>query len=199
MARNSRRALWTAKVLGNLPASKRSIDSDEALAARHSPLGRRAFSGVVLGIDPSLRGTGLALVEFSPHGAKLLFSCTLVFKPKVPLPICLGEIFEGVRETLTRAKVKHVAIEETIFVQSRKVVHILGAARGAAIAAAARGGVEVFEYAPRRVKQAVVGLGGASKEQVIALVAQHLSCVHLPSDEADAAATALCHAFTWRE
>ncbi len=199
MARNSRRALWTAKVLGNLPAQKGSGDDDEILAARHTPLGRRAFLGVVLGIDPSLRGTGLALVEFSPTGARLLFSRTLKFKPKVSLPACLGEIFEGVREALTKTAVKHVAIEETIFVQNRKAVHILGAARGAAIAAAARAGVEVFEYAPRRVKQSVVGRGAASKEQVVALVAQHLGCAHLPSDEADAAATALCHAFTWRE
>jgi crossover junction endodeoxyribonuclease RuvC len=198
MARNSRRALWTAKVLGNLPARKSSIDDDEVLAAQHTPLGRRAFQGIILGIDPSLRGTGLALVEFSPVGAKLLFSRTVKFKSTVPLPTCLGEIFEAVREILTKTTVKHVAIEETIFVQNRKAVHILGAARGAAIAAAARAGVEVFEYAPRRVKQAIVGRGGASKEQVVALVAQQLVCAYLPTDEADAAATALCHAFTWR-
>jgi crossover junction endodeoxyribonuclease RuvC len=199
MARNSRRALWTAKVLGNLPNKMRTPDEDEVLGAQHTPLGRRTFSGIILGIDPSLRGTGLALVEFSPAGARLLSSRTVKFKPTVPLPTCLGEIFEAVRETLAHTKVKHVAIEETIFVQNRKAVHILGAARGAAIAAAARAGLEVFEYAPRRVKQSVVGIGSASKEQVIALVAQHLGCTHLPSDEADAAATALCHAFTWRE
>jgi crossover junction endodeoxyribonuclease RuvC len=199
MARNSRRALWTAKVLGNLPAQQYSADDDEALAAQHTPLGRRAFSGIVLGIDPSLRGTGLALVEFSAAGAQLLSSRTLKIKVTVPLPSCLGGIFEAVREILAKTAVKHVAIEETIFVQNRKAVHILGAARGAAIVAAARAGVEVFEYAPRRVKQAVVGRGGASKDQVVALVAQHLGCARLPSDEADAAATALCHAFTWRE
>ena len=198
MARNSRRALWTAKVLGNLPNQVRSIDEDAALGSQHTPLGRRAFHGIVLGIDPSLRGTGLALVEFSPAGARLLSSRTVKFKPAVPLPTCLGEIFEAVRETLANTKVKHVAIEETIFVQNRKAVHILGAARGAAIAAAARADAEVFEYAPRRVKQAVVGRGAASKEQVVAMVAQQLGCAHLPSDEADAAATALCHAFTWR-
>jgi crossover junction endodeoxyribonuclease RuvC len=199
MARNSRRALWTAKVLGNLPARAGSLAEDEALAVQHTPLGRRAFSGIVLGIDPSLRGTGLALVEFSPAGARLLSSRTLKFKATVPLPTCLGEIFEAVREILAKTEIRHVAIEETIFVQNRKAVHILGAARGAAIAAAARAGAEVFEYAPRRVKQAVVGRGAASKEQVVALVAQQLGCARLPSDEADAAATALCHAFTWRE
>jgi crossover junction endodeoxyribonuclease RuvC len=78
-------------------------------------------------------------------------------------------------------------------------VHILGAARGAGIAAAAVAGVEVYEYAPLRVKQAVVGFGRASKEQVAGMVAQHCKLkTALPTDESDAVATALCHAFTWR-
>ncbi len=195
MPRNLRRALWTAKVLGQLPA-RRESDDDEALAASYQ---RRAFQGVVLGIDPSLRGTGLALVEFAPEGTRMLYSQTVRVPAKLPLPACLAEIFHAVAEALGRTCVKHAAIEETIFVQNRRAVHILGAARGAAIAAAAVAGVEVFEYAPLRIKQAVVGFGRASKEQVARTVMQHLNLkTALPADEADAAATALCHAFTWR-
>jgi crossover junction endodeoxyribonuclease RuvC len=195
MPRNLRRALWTAKVLGKLP-DRRGADDDEALA---TPYHRRAYQGVVLGIDPSLRGTGLALVEFAPEGARVLFSRTVKLPATRPLPVCVAEIFRAVEDALGRASVKHAAIEETIFVQNRRAVHILGAARGAAIAAAAVAGVEVFEYAPLRIKQAVVGFGRASKEQVARTVAQHLHLqTALPADEADAAATALCHAFTWR-
>jgi len=195
MSRNSRRALWTAKVLGQLPARGAQVD-DEALAA---PYQRRAYQGVVLGIDPSLRGTGLALVEFSPNGARLLFSRTVKMPAKQPFATCLAEIFRAVEEALTKARVRHAAVEETIFVQNRRAVHILGAARGAAIAAAAIAGVEVCEYAPLRVKLAVVGLGRASKDQVAGMVAQHLKLkTALSPDESDAAATALCHAFTWR-
>ena len=185
----SRRALWTAKVLGRLPPANRARDEeDAALAQRHSPLGRRAFIGIVLGIDPSLRGTGLALVEFSAQGARLLASRTVKVKADVPFAACIGEIFHATQELVNAAPVKHAAIEQTIFVQSRRTVHVLGAARGAAIAAVALAGVEVFEYAPLRVKQAVVGHGRASKEQVARMVAQHLSLPKpLPTDEADAA------------
>ncbi len=194
----SRRALWTAKVLGKLSARPRGTD-DELAEAQFGRVGHRAFHGVVLGIDPSLRGTGLALVEFLPEGAKLRYSRTVAMKATVPFASCLAEIFRAVQETMARGQVKHVAIEETIFVQNRKAVHILGAARGAAIAAAAIAGVEVFEYAPLRIKQAVVGFGRASKPQVGGMVAQHLQLkIALAADESDAAATALCHAFTWR-
>jgi crossover junction endodeoxyribonuclease RuvC len=95
--------------------------------------------------------------------------------------------------------VDHVALEKTIFVQNVATAQILGAARGAAIAAAALAEKPVFEYPPLRVKQAVVGVGNASKEQmartVMALVGHGRP---LGYDEADATGVALCHAFTWR-
>jgi crossover junction endodeoxyribonuclease RuvC len=85
-------------------------------------------------------------------------------------------------------------------VQNFQTAQILGAARGAAIAAAALREVPVFEYPPLRVKQAVVGLGRASKEQVARTVMALLGHSRtLAVDEADAAGVALCHAFTWRE
>jgi crossover junction endodeoxyribonuclease RuvC len=101
---------------------------------------------------------------------------------------------------LADARVRHVALEQTIYVQNIRTAQILGAARGAAIAAAALGDLPVFEYPPLRVKQAVVGAGRASKEQMARTVAMLLGLGRsLPSDEADAAGVALCHAYTWRE
>ncbi len=90
-----------------------------------------------------------------------------------------------------------VALEQTIFVQNIKTALILGAARGAAIAAAATLNKPVFEYPPLRIKQAVVGYGRASKHQVTHMVKQMLDLGDaLAFDEADAAGVALCHAYT---
>jgi len=196
MGRKSNRALWTAKLAGKLPDGVVTLKRSETPEAATL---RQTFRGVVLGIDPSLRGTGLALLRVAAGEAQLLFSRTVRVKTEVALAPCLGMIFNAVAEALERAEVTHVAMEQTIYVQNFQIAQKLGAARGAAIAAAAVRGLPVFEYAPLRVKQAVVGLGRASKEQVARTMAQHLKLKEaLPSDEADAAATALCHALTWR-
>jgi len=155
----------------------------------------------VLGIDPSLRGTGLALVEFAPGRSPILLRCqTLRVPPKRSMAFALGEIYRAVAAMIEGARVRHVALEQTIYVQNIRTAQILGAARGAAIAAAAVAGHEVFEYPPLRVKQAVVGAGRASKEQMARTVMALLGHGRpLAFDEADAAGVALCHAFTWRE
>lgn len=163
---------------------------------------RQSFAGQVLGIDPSLRGTGLALVEFAPGRAPVLLRCrTVGVSAKRSMAFALGEISAAVTAFLRDFEVRHVALEQTIYVQNFQTAQILGAARGAAIAAAALHGHEdVWEYPPLRVKQAVVGVGRASKEQMARTVMALLGHGRmLASDEADAAGVALCHAFTWRE
>ena len=190
MAKSSRK-LWTEHL------AKKSSG-----ASRPEPevvLGN-AFSGRVLGIDPSLRGSGFAVIEHRGGGRpKLLETATLKLGPKLSMPECLGAIGNQVDDFLNQHAVDHVAIEQTIYVQNFQTAQILGAARGAAIATAAMRGLPVFEYAPLRVKQAVVGLGRASKEQVARTVLS-LTGTELGQrfDESDAAAVALCHAFTWR-
>jgi crossover junction endodeoxyribonuclease RuvC len=112
----------------------------------------------------------------------------------------LAEIHRAVTTFLDGVEVRHVALEQTIYVQNFQTAQILGAARGAAIAAAALRERPVFEYPPLRVKQAVVGAGRASKVQVARTVMALLGHARtLAPDEADAAGVALCHAFTWRE
>ena len=159
-----------------------------------------AFSGRVLGIDPSLRGSGFAVLEYTAdRTARILETATLKLHAKLSMPECLGAIGNQVDDFLNQHAVDHVAIEQTIYVQNFQTAQILGAARGAAIASAAMRGLPVFEYAPLRVKQAVVGMGRASKEQVARTV-MSLTGTDLETrlDESDAAAVALCHAFTWR-
>ena len=82
--------------------------------------------------------------------------------------------------------------------QNFKTAQIMGAARGAALSSSAIRDVPVFEYAPLRVKQAVVGFGRASKEQMSQTLAQMLHLPKpLPYDQSDALGLALCHALTW--
>jgi crossover junction endodeoxyribonuclease RuvC len=203
MARMNARQMWTAKLAGRpVPAAmalpRNAADSATvSLAVRP----RAPFVGCVLGIDPSLRGTGLALIEFGAGRQPVLLRCaTVSVAPKHSMAVALGEIHRAVTAFLAGADVRHVALEQTIYVQNIRTAQILGAARGAAIAAAALRERPVFEYPPLRVKQAVVGAGRASKEQVARTVMALLGHGRtLASDEADAASVALCHAFTWRE
>ncbi|MEO6001565.1 MAG: crossover junction endodeoxyribonuclease RuvC [Opitutus sp.] len=185
------RDMWKAKLMGRVvPATGTPVVS----------LQRTAFAGRVLGIDPSLRGTGLALIEFVPGRAPVLLRCqTVNVSAKHSMAFALGEIHRAVLSFVDGTDVRHVALEQTIFVQNFQTAQILGAARGAAIAVAALHARPVFEYAPLRVKQAVVGAGRASKEQMARTVMALLGHGRtLAVDEADAAGVALCHAFTWR-
>lgn len=194
------RQMWAAKLAGQ------PVVSGQPLAARARPepvvpAMRVPFSGLVLGIDPSLRGTGLVLVEFTPGRQPVLLRCQTVKVPaRHSMATALAEIHRAVTAFMGAGNVRHVALEQTIFVQNFQTAQILGAARGAAIAAAALHDRPVFEYPPLRVKQAVVGAGRASKEQMARTVMALLGHGRtLAPDEADAAGVALCHAYTWRE
>ena len=198
------RQMWAAKLAGKPVPAALDVPANGAASGQASSgvRARTPFSGVVLGIDPSLRGTGLALVEFAVGRQPILLRCqTVKVHAKLPMAAALGEIHRAVAAFLDAAKdVRHVALEQTIFVQNFQTAQILGAARGAAISAAALREKPVFEYAPLRVKQAVVGAGRASKEQMARTVMAMMGHGRpLAFDEADAAGVALCHAFTWRE
>ena len=161
-------------------------------------LRKESFRGKILGIDPSLRGTGLAILECQVNSFRLLHSETLKFGTKVSSIACLGKIHEMVAHMVDFWQPRHISREETIYVQNFKTAQIMGSARGAALSAAAIRDIPVFEYAPLRVKQAVVGFGRASKEQMSNTLAQMLGLPQsLPFDQADALGLALCHALTW--
>jgi crossover junction endodeoxyribonuclease RuvC len=202
MARMNVRQMWAAKLAGKpLPAALAAPKNSAASAHASLRTGARApFAGLVLGIDPSLRGTGLALIEFAAGRQPVLLRCrTVRVAAKHPMPAALAEIHRAVTEMLAGQAVRHVALEQTIYVQNIRTAQILGAARGAAIAAAALRELPVFEYPPLRVKQAVVGAGRASKEQMARTVMALLGHGRtLALDESDAVGVALCHAFTWR-
>lgn len=202
MGRMNVRQMWAAKLAGK-PFPQASALPRGASAHQQASLHTEAripFTGQVLGIDPSLRGTGLALVEFCKGRQPVLLRCETVHVPaKKSQAQALAEIHRHVTAFLDDFEVRHVAMEQTIYVQNFQTAQILGAARGAAMACAALQELEVFEYPPLRVKQAVVGFGRASKEQMAKTVMAILGLGKaLAYDESDAAGVALCHAFTWK-
>ena len=187
----SSRQLWAKHLAGQ---STRPKSADPQSLLKKTP-----YEGRILGVDPSLRGTGLAVLDCHGQSYELLHSETLRLKPKIPSIDCLGQIHQSIARLLDLWKPRHLSCEETIYVQNFKTAQIMGAARGAALSAAAIREVPVFEYAPLRVKQAVVGFGRASKEQMAQTLTQMLGLPEvLPLDESDALGLALCHALTWQ-
>jgi len=213
MAKSSRN-LWTQKVVeGEVKSTaKGNVWTFEKLSAvakrtageiKKSDDIRRNLSGTqmrgkVLGIDPSLRGTGLSIIESMPDGTlRYVESLTVKNGSDTTMPQCLARIFKETSEIIRRHRPICAAIEQTVYVQNFKTALILGSSRGAAIAAAASENLEVFDYPPLRIKQAVIGYGRASKEQVARSVAALVAGAGvLPTDESDASGAAIAHIYT---
>jgi len=147
----------------------------------------------ILGIDPGSRVTGYGIVD--QDGQQLAYVASGCVRAQGgSLAERLGIIFDGINQIIREYRPAEMAIEQVFMNKNADSALKLGHARGAAICAGVKAGVPVAEYAARQIKQAVVGRGGASKEQV-----QHMMCVLLsltqtpPSDAADALGVAVCH------
>lgn len=153
----------------------------------------------VLGIDASLRGTGLAVVEQRGSNAGARHWDVVKMGAKAPHSECLRTIRERIDAVLAEHKPDAAAMEGGFFCKNAKVAMVLGEVRGVAIACCAAAGVPVFEYSPRRAKQNVTGWGAAPKEQVAKMVKSVLGLDETPPPDAtDALALALCHLQTNR-
>lgn len=147
----------------------------------------------VLAIDASLRCAGVAIVEASGGKPRALYFGVIQNKAGLPSS-CLVAIHEQLSDLIRSHAPDCCALESVIYVQSYKTAIALGAARGAAILAAAERGLPVFEYPPARIKQATVGRGGADKGQVAFMVRALLGLSETPGpDAADALAIGLTH------
>ena len=148
----------------------------------------------VLAIDASLRSTGVAIVDANNGKARALYFGTIHNPQKLRSSSCLVAIRDQLAQLIREHEPDCCALESVIFVQSHKTAILLGAARGAAILAAAESGLPVFEYPPTRIKQATVGRGGAGKNQVAFMVRALLGLTETPdNDAADALAIGLTH------
>src|SRR5437763_8229880 len=148
----------------------------------------------VLAIDASLRHCGVAIVDGENGKSRALFFGTIHNSSALKSSSCLVAIRERLARLIREHEPDCCALEAVIYVQSYKTAILLGAARGAAILAAAESGLPVFEYAPRRIKQSTVGRGAAGKNQVAFMVRVLLGLTETPSaDAADALAIGLTH------
>jgi len=148
----------------------------------------------VLAVDPSLRGTGYAVLENTDGKINAVHFGVITNPQKLPAHICLREIHDTLMQVATDFAPDSFAIEGVIYVQNVRTAIIMGSARGAALLVAARNGLDVHEYAPRLVKQSVVGLGGAQKSQVAFMIRALLQLtITPPPDAADALAIGMTH------
>lgn len=148
----------------------------------------------VLAIDASLRSTGVAVLDANNGKTRALYFGTIQNAKALRSSACLVAIRGQLMELIREHQPDCCALESVIYVQSHKTAILLGAARGAAILAAAENGLPVFEYAPTRIKQATVGRGGAGKNQVAFMVRVQLGLTETPqTDAADALAIGLTH------
>ena len=155
---------------------------------------------LVLGIDPGVAITGYALVAGPPDEARLVASGVISTPSGLPLAQRLQQLHDELERLRQEYGPEVAAIEELFFGRNARTALTVGHGRGVALLALAQAGLAVHEYTPMQVKQAVVGYGQASKEQVQEMVRLllRLSAVPQPDDAADAVAVALCHLQTAR-
>ncbi len=151
---------------------------------------------IILGIDPGSRVTGYGLINVVGNKFEYV-ACGCIRTETESLPQRLKTIFEGVCEIIERYSPQQAAIEEVFMGRNAGSALKLGQARGSAMVACLSHDLPVDEYSARKVKQAVVGAGGAGKLQVQHMVKALLSISdNIAEDAADALAVAICHANT---
>jgi crossover junction endodeoxyribonuclease RuvC len=156
---------------------------------------------LVIGIDPGIATTGYGLVEEAQDGGLELVAYGVIETPAgMPLPERLLLLHAKLSELLLLHHPASGAVEKLFFQRNVRTAMTVGQARGVAMLALAQAGLPVAEYTPLEVKQAVVGYGGADKNQVQQMVRALLSLADIPrpDDAADALAVAICHAHSLR-
>ena len=149
---------------------------------------------LIVGLDPGLGCTGWGLIEAEGNRLRHVANGQVRTDPKERLPARLVRLEEGLGPGPRRARPREAAVEE-VFLNENPQSTLSSARRGVVLLAAARRGIEVGEYAPRLVKKAVVGVGGAEKAQIHAMVQRLLPGVKITGpDAADALAVAITHA-----
>jgi crossover junction endodeoxyribonuclease RuvC len=152
----------------------------------------------VLGFDPGTAATGYGVVALAGGGAVSLVECGVIRTDRqLPMPQRLRDIFDGLGEVMDRHDPDAVAVEGVFYGRNVRTTVALGQARGVILLAGAQRDLAVHEYSPAEVKNAIVGTGRATKEQVQFMVQRLLKLRTAPSpaDAADGVAVALAHCF----
>jgi crossover junction endodeoxyribonuclease RuvC len=149
----------------------------------------------VLGVDPGLARTGVAVVEGAPGALRLVHAGCVDTTPPMSDALRLVLLFDALAALVAEHAPDVAAVEQLFFASNRTTAMRVGEARGVALCALARAGLDVAEYTPMQVKESVAGYGGATKPQVGRMVRTLLRVTDIPGpdDTADACAVAITH------
>jgi len=149
----------------------------------------------VLGLDPGTATTGFGVVEGDGDTLRLVEYGAIITSANLAMPERLRLIYLKLTDVLTRLQLEAVSVEKLFFNKNVTTALSVGQGRGVALLAAANANLPVFEYTPLEVKQAIVGYGRATKDQIQQMVRLMLQLDHTPhpDDAADALAVAICH------
>jgi crossover junction endodeoxyribonuclease RuvC len=150
----------------------------------------------VLGIDPGIGTTGYGVVDEDDSGGLMLIAYGAIEStPGSRMPERLKRLHDEAQALMQRYRPESVAVEQLFFGRNVTTAITVGQARGVVLLAAAETGLDVFEYKPAEVKQALSGYGNADKRQMQEMVRLLLNLDHIPrpDDAADAIAIAVCH------
>ena len=150
---------------------------------------------VILGIDPGLAIVGWGALEYVNGRFHVLGFGSIRTEAKTPVEDRINQIYDGMNTIIEKYKPDVMAIEELFWNTNQKTGISVAEARGVILLAAHKRGLQIYEYTPLQVKQAVVGYGRAEKKQVIMMVTSILKLAKppKPDDTADALAIAICH------
>src|SRR5438046_4907985 len=151
---------------------------------------------LVLGIDPGTASTGYGVVRGDRPGSVSLVECGVIrTRPRDRLAARLGEIYDGVTQLIVRHRPDALSVEDVFYSRNVRTTVVLGHARGVILLAGHQAELDIHEFPPAEIKKAVVGSGGATKEQVQFMLTRllRLKAVPQPSDAADGVAAALAY------
>jgi crossover junction endodeoxyribonuclease RuvC len=151
---------------------------------------------LVIGIDPGTATTGYGLVRELEDGSLAAVDYGVILTPAGdPMADRLNQLYKQLKEILLLHQPISGAVEKLFFQRNVSTAISVGQARGVALLTLAQAGLDVAEYTPMEIKQAVVGYGGADKNQVQQMVRAllNLDDIPRPDDAADALAVAICH------
>ena len=149
----------------------------------------------ILGIDPGYAILGYGVVEKIGNKFKVCSYGAITTDANMPMTERLEHLYDSLREIIDEEKPDVASIEQLFFNTNAKTAILVGQARGVAVLACVKGGLQIEEYTPLQIKQALVGYGRAEKKQVQTMVKTILNLkeVPKPDDTADALAAAICH------
>lgn len=150
---------------------------------------------LIMGIDPGTAITGFGIVRYNNNKFTLVDCGSIRTKAQLPLYKRLHIIYNDLNALIKEYQPQQYAVEELFFNKNTRTALAVGHARGVVLLAGINAGLDVFEYTPLQVKQAVVGYGRAEKQQVQYMVKTLLNLPQAPKpdDVADAIAVAVCH------